>query len=287
MRGLWRVQQQIEAIRNYGRLLSAQNSVRRFPKTRNRQKSSLSVPLIVTLTSFPARFPTLAATLKSLLDQEMLADRTILWIAHKDLEKLPVEVTALVENGLDIRGCDDLRSYKKLIPAIIEYPEACFVTADDDVYYRPDWLSNLVRCYDPSSPSVVAARAHLARFDSQGFALPYRSWQLATDLTRATSANEAIFPTGVGGVLYPPGSLHPDVTNVSKSQSICPYGDDIWFFWMARINGFTHIKVPEEFAMIEWPSSQGEALHHENLYAGRNDSQIKNIEEHYGPSMRS
>src|SRR5688500_19351966 len=74
---------------------------------------NLSGELAVSLTSFPPRFDSLHLTLACLLDQSIRPDRVILWIAHQDMERLPVAVTSLEDRGLEIRECDDLRSYKK------------------------------------------------------------------------------------------------------------------------------------------------------------------------------
>jgi hypothetical protein len=69
----------------------------------------LTSELIVSLTSYPARFGTLHFALSCLLDQSVKADRTILWVAHKD-EDHPPAVRELEQRGLEIRACDDLRS---------------------------------------------------------------------------------------------------------------------------------------------------------------------------------
>jgi len=44
------------------------------------------------------------------------------------------------------------------------------------------------------------------------------------------------------GTLYPPNSLHPDVTNVGKIKSLIPTHDDIYFWIMALANN-TKIKL--------------------------------------------
>ena len=41
------------------------------------------------------------------------------------------------------------------------------------------------------------------------------------------------FLTGVGGVLYPPNSLHQDILSQEGFSSLCPNADDIWFWAMA------------------------------------------------------
>ena len=43
----------------------------------------LPVPLIISLTSFPARYDTLHLTLKSLMGQSVRPDRVILWLAEE------------------------------------------------------------------------------------------------------------------------------------------------------------------------------------------------------------
>ena len=45
--------------------------------------------------------------------------------------------------GLEIRECDNLRSFKKLVPALQTFPNAFIVTADDDLYFAPNWLETL------------------------------------------------------------------------------------------------------------------------------------------------
>lgn len=92
---------------------------------------------------------------------------------------------------------------RKLIPALELWPDAWFVTADDDVYYPPDWLEQLVG--QARRGTVVGTRVHLAPLDPSGRLTPYGSWTMATHLLRAPSADTRLFPTGVGGVLYPPG----------------------------------------------------------------------------------
>ena len=53
-------------------------------------------------------------------------------------ENLPRDLLKLRSFGLTIDWCENLRSYKKLIPAIEKYPDDIIVTADDDVFYHAD-----------------------------------------------------------------------------------------------------------------------------------------------------
>jgi len=42
------------------------------------------------------------------------------------------------------------------------------------------------------------------------------------------ASSPMIFPAGVGGALYPPGHLHPDVLDEATFRALCPSTDDAW-----------------------------------------------------------
>lgn len=282
MRGTYRLRLLYRKLRQRWLEWQAERAVARFPKIESPQPHGLASPLIVTLTSFPPRFPVLGKTLKSLLDQETRPDRVVLWLAHDDLAQLPQDVLALEAHGLEIRSCSDTRSYKKLIPALAEWPEAHFVTADDDVYYPPDWLTGLVETARAHPRDVVATRAHMATVDPEGALTSYSEWELATSAQLARRAEDRLFPTGVGGILYPPGSLHPDVSDEAQFRALCPNGDDIWFFWMARKAGTRHRRTQAWFDVVEWPTDHRISLSDDNFLGDGNDRQIKATEAALG-----
>src|SRR4051812_27537547 len=124
MRGLWRARKLRDDLATRVRLAQAMRRLRAFPSIQRKQEHLLGGELIVSLTSYPPRFATLALTLRSLLDQSIAADRTILWVAPEDKKLLPPEVRDLALNGLEIRECADWRSYKKLVPTLINFPDA-------------------------------------------------------------------------------------------------------------------------------------------------------------------
>ena len=43
---------------------------------------------------------------------------------------------------------------------------------------------------------------------------------------------------GIGGVLYPPNSLYKDVLDEKLFKKLAPTNDDIWFWFMAILNGY-------------------------------------------------
>lgn len=171
----------------------------RWLRRRPGRPHSLPGELILSLTSYSARFTRLPLTLKCLLTQSVSPDRTILWIAEADRGHLPPGVLALQRHGLEIRFCDDLRSYKKIIPALEAFPAAFIVTADDDIYYPRTWLEDLLNAREgDNTKTVICHRAHRIVLGANGSPLPYDAWQ---QKTRDRGPSPLVFPTGSGGVL--------------------------------------------------------------------------------------
>lgn len=240
----------------------------------------LAGPLVVSLTSYPKRFGTLHLTIKCLLMQSIMPDRVILWIAHGDREKLTPDIMNLLNHGLEIRYCDDTGSFKKIIPTLTEMPDSFVVTADDDLYYWPTWLEELVTGWSGDPTDVVCHRAHLMTIGDEGLPKPYANWRYEGGATSSSFLN---FPTSGFGVLYPPGTFHHDVLDVEKFTRLCPKADDIWLYWMMRLNGAAARKIGNGKRFIEWPGSQNDAsLFHYNFYGGGNDAQISAMIRAYG-----
>ena len=238
----------------------------------------LPAPLIVSLTSHAARFATLAPTLQALLRQTVQPDRVILWLDEGDEDCLPADLRALP--GLEIRLCPAWRSYKKIVPTLLAYPDAYVVTADDDLYYGPDWLRGLVEAAQGGA-GIACHRAHRVEMQ-HGRPAPYEAW--AQNL-RAPETGPLVFPTGVAGVIYAPGVFHPDITRDDLFMRLAPGADDIWLYWMHRLAGSAPVKIGGPVRLLEWQGSQAVSLRAVNRPAqgmGGNDRAIAALMDHYG-----
>lgn len=238
----------------------------------------LDAPLIVSLTSYPARFGTLFPTLRALTRQSVRPDRLILWLDPGDERALPAEARVL--DGLEVRTCPKWRSYKKLVPTLLETPDAFVVTADDDVYYSPDWLEQLVAAA-AGGARVACHRAHRIVM-AGGRPADYEKWDHNIDLPET---GPLVLPTGVSGVIYAPRVFHPDVTRAELFQTLAPSADDIWFYWMHRLAGSRPVKIGGRARILEWSDSQVSSLRSANRPAagqGGNDRAIAALMDHYG-----
>src|SRR5690554_815785 len=264
--------------------------VRRFIRLRNRLTLQLrwilkprglahgrAVPLIVSLTSYPARYSTLHLTLQSLLLQSVRPDHIILWIAHDEAASLPEKVTSLTSHGLDIRFCENWKSFKKIIPTLMAFPNADIVTADDDIYYWPDWLKELLVAAKRHPGDVIAHRMHEITI-SEGGIRPYRQWNYVTDNPLASAYN---FATSGAGAYYPAGCFHTDVLDKTKFMQLCPTATDIWLHWMACLNGHFTRHSGTRHTLMVWKGTQETSLWGINKSA--NDEQIQAMVKVYGP----
>lgn len=235
----------------------------------------------VSLTSHPPRFGTLHLTLLSLLNQSTPPDEVVLWLHAPDAARLPPAVLRLQARGLRIEAvAEDLRVYLKIIPALTRSPGITWVTADDDIYYPPGWLDELVAAHRQDPQAVICRRAHLVHFDADGAPRPYACW---TKQTGRPGPDDPLFFTGVGGVLYPPGSLHPDVTRADRFLTLSPDADDIWLNAMARLQGSRVRRIGDTRDPVIWLGSQRVALFRRNRRGPGNDDAVARMVRAYGP----
>lgn len=244
-------------------------------------------PLIVSLTSFPERIHRVHMTIYSILQQLIRPDRLLLWLAHDEFPQgeadLPQDLLALKAYGLDIRFCENIRSYKKIIPTLQAFPEDVIVTADDDVYYPRDWLKKLYLAYREQPSVIHGHRVHQLSCTSEGNVLPYAQWKYCLSYTENNASFKQLI-TGAGGALWPRGALHEMVTDVQAFLRLAPHADDLWLWAMAVLNG-TKIHIPKDnkaFIITTFPERDfglelGFTLYTENGPGGGNDKQLANL----------
>ena len=242
--------------------------------------------IVVSLTSYPARMPEVHYALFSLLKQSLKPNKIILWLGEEQFPNrehdIPEKTLALQKNGLEIRWTKDIKSYKKLVPALREYPDAVIVTADDDLLYDPHWLRLLYTCYQRNSfaPMVYAHRAHRIQVSPKGDVAQYFAWLAAPRACAEDAPSWFNFATTGAGALYPPHVLHSDIFNEELLLQLAPSADDI-FFWAAAVMHGTKTKVVENNILSLMQMIGGAGLYEHNVLQGKNDEQLVNIFTHY------
>ena len=264
------------------------SEIESFSKIGINQDKQNAPLLIVTLTSFPARINEIHYTIYSLLNQRLKPDKVVLWLAEEQFpnkeEDLPNNLLKLKSNGLTIEWCDDIKSYKKLIPALEKYPKDFLVTADDDIYYHETWLEDMWKVYEKHPNTIISSRTRRIKINSEDEILPYNNWNLINDDSESSYLN---LPTGAGGILYFPNALSNKVFEKNLFEEFCPTTDDLWFWAMAVLNKtkitcidnpfniLKYVNITQELGLINAPTLW--------LYnkEGNNDKQFNNLLEHF------
>lgn len=241
---------------------------------------NLEKKLIISLTSYPPRFKKLHLSIFCLLKQNMVADFIVLWVTVEDFKLLPNQVLKLTRNTrFIIKTCEDLGSGKKILPVLEEFPDDFIITADDDLYYPKEWVEQLVCHWNKDHKTVMAHRVHRITYVRKNKPDLYLNWIFDINDQEIKREN---FATSGAGVLYPPKSLHIQVTDRKAYIDGCNNQDDIWQYWMVRLNDSFIQKTPWNYHMIGWLGSEDGSLAVKNLGQGKNDTSINRMIKKYG-----
>jgi hypothetical protein len=269
----------VKAILPYGlwwlyNILKKENRNKRQGMLKPLIKHSKESPeFIVTLTSYGQRVHKKAPyALHSLFNQTVQPDRIVLWLTHGTA--ISSKLRQMQSMGLEIYFCDDIKSYKKLIPALIKFPNDVLITADDDVYYSHDWFKMLKEAYFEDPTKIYCHCAYEICLDEDKHIIPYSQWR---KWIKTIEYTKRLFPIGVGGILYPPHSFTDEILDVDKLFRLTPTADDIWFWAMARYNDKAYMLVKHSNCPYLPIGTDEDGLWVINSRNKKNDEQIRNI----------
>lgn len=239
--------------------------------------------VIISLTSFPDRINQVHLCIQSLLRQSMPAEKVILYLAvteFRDRMSVPKKLLDLEEAGLEIRFCDDVKSYKKVIFVAQEFPDMVIITADDDVLYPEDFVERLLNTAEVHPGCVVCYRAHKMLAEN-GKILPYSQWEGMSKGYKGPSM--WLVPTGVGGVLYPPGYFVGVKIDAVVIRKLFPTTDDLWLKAIGIRKNIKVIKVDRDskewFTILNTQRSSLSSVN--NMGACLNDISLRNLIDYY------
>lgn len=249
-------------------------------------------PLIVSLTSYPARLHALHLSIMSIMEQSIKADKIILWLKKAEfvnINNIPAALKTLQEFGLSIDWIDEnTRSFAKLIPCKEKYPDAIIVTIDDDILYHKNCLEQLYKTHLDNPTYIIGYNGMIlskenAHSLNSFFTMSEHTEILGQTLSIYNIPSPNNFLQGNGGILYPPHSLHEDLFLHDRYKELCPHADDIWFNAMAILGNTPRyiIKSDEVLPFRTIGGIQKTGLHLINLVGKQNDVQFKKVFDYY------
>ena len=239
--------------------------------------------VIVTLTSFPARLKKLPLTLETIYRQSVMPTKVVLWLAEEQFPNKSEPERILkkyIEQGLEIKYCDDLKAHKKYFYTLKENPEALIITIDDDIFFPTNMINNLLLVHKEFPNCVICNRAHEMKIEN-GKPLPYNKWNYLAK--GCIGPSMYLCATGGAGTLYPPRCLSSHVFDKNVMRDICFQADDIWLKCMEHIHGtkvvLTGRNNPEIMDVL---GGKKQGLAKENVEQNLNDTQLNAVTEYYG-----
>lgn len=255
---------------------------------RNANKFSLlplqekNCKLIVSLTSFPKRINKVWLVIETLLRQTSKPDLIILWLSKKQfssLDVLPQKLLNMRSRGLRIiLKEDDLRSHKKYYYTLQEFPNDIMITVDDDIFYPPNMIEELIKWHQ-EFPNTVIARYGSKIKVSDKIIATYQEWELNFE---QTIPDFKVFFGSGGGTLFPPGSLPIETLNKEVFMNLCLYADDIWLNTMCRLHNVKIFRTrTSQCSLLPILIKKDIYLYSKNISESLNDIQLKNIRKYY------
>ncbi len=267
-----------------------------------RRKISIAIPylkegllngdndVVVSLTSYGKRITnSLPYTLYSLLIQEVLPSKIVVFLDKDEIcpESLPQELHHMEKCGVEFYYVENLRSYKKLIPALKLFPEQPILTVDDDMYYATNFVKVFLDAYLVSDKkTVLGTVGRWVTRDQDGQLLPYLSWR---NLEEGDPKRDQVSFFGCGGCFYPPHIFDAEILKEDIFMKLAPSADDIWFWVMEYRAGIatqliiTDDKLYTPIDRTTWfDRKRSDCLTTHNDVGGLNNKQFKALQDYYG-----
>lgn len=234
--------------------------------------------ITASLTTFPGRIDTVYYAIKSIMLQTYKPDRIVLWLASSQFPEkvLPKNLLDLKTRGLEIRYCEDYRSHKKYINALLEQKkDELVITFDDDIIYNAKTIERAYNKHKEYPKAIVSNLAKIVKCDNEGKIMPYKYW---TKNPSSKQPSMGLSPLTGSGCLYPYGVMCDLAFNWDIIKDNALTADDIWICFMAKKSGTPIVEVDKpqiRFSTII--SSQETCLGETNVEQGGNDIIVQKL----------
>lgn len=242
--------------------------------------------VVASLTSFPKRINGVENAIKSIMLQTVQPDRVILWLADSQFpnKQLPENLKALMNVGLEVRYCEDLRPHKKYYYCLQEQlDDELVITFDDDLIYHPHTIEYLIKKHEEYPSCIVCSQVLRITSDGKGGIMPYDSWMGLCD------GHEPPHPLNTpltgSGCLYPKGLMPKETYNKENIFKMALNTDDLWIYVMSKLSGINIVspdKVARTFTTIT--KTQQVHLAQFNCIQNGNDDVFNTLLQYYSKS---
>ena len=243
----------------------------------NKHKEECDV--IVSFTSFPVRINNVWQVVECMLRQSYCPKKIILWLSKDQFPtdmSIPRNLRELEGNLFEIRLVEgDIRSHKKYLYALKEFPNDYIFLIDDDIYYPTDLIEKTWKAHLENPTEIICNHGVRMTLGEKGEFLPYRKWPNLYE----TTTKDVFFGSG-GGTLIRSSMLYKDITNIEIALKLAPIADDIWLNAMVNLAGTKKILL-KNGQILPICTEKDVKLANQNLMGNRNDIQIQAVMNYY------
>ena len=181
------------------------NFLKEFPNffefIKKRQKK-----IIVSLTSYPARFLYLQDLMGFIRNQTFQINKIILSLYREDMKYYNLSI-----DDIEIIITDkNLKPHLKYYYVMSLYRDYAIITLDDDLGYSRDTFKSLFNAYVENPNVICGRRSHLMTYKINGELRGYFEWKFQQKLINETNFN--LILTNCGGSIFP-----PDILNINEN----------------------------------------------------------------------
>lgn len=250
--------------------------------------SSLSdTDFVISLTSYGKRVEdSLPYALFSLVTQTERPHIIVVYLDENNWsnEVLPPLLKKLQRVGVVFSYCEDIRSFKKLIPALKQFPNNPIITVDDDFYYHPEYLAWMTEAYKLSDKKTILGQWGCIPEKKNGQYIPYNEWKDC----KHGDENSPISFYGCG-CCYPPHIFDDEILKQDVFMNLCPKADDLWFWVMEERLSIERKYIPQKGygyhrsvdRVFDYNVGADGCLTLSNVIKGENNVQLHNLLEYY------
>lgn len=157
--------------------------------------------IIVSLTTWSARINNIPVVLDTIFAQSLLPDKIVLNLAYNEV--IPANVQTYINNhDIDIYRTEDTKVYKKFLPTLKRFKDACIINIDDDLLYPNTMIEDFWETHlrYPNHPicgnhmflfgrMCHCGEASLTKYEYFGDYLNYIDW----DIMRNCTSSDLVF----------------------------------------------------------------------------------------------
>ena len=170
------------------------------------KKYGVNENYIISIASQASRMKTLKWTLKSIILQSTKPSSIYIWFNKRDFKKAKCKFCNYKKYGVKIMlATIDYKSHNKYFYSLKKFSKNGIVTADDDLYYRKNWLRELINANNEvlGQKVIVGHRGVNIHFSEPNKIDLYCLWKKAS---KTNSGVTTVLNSGAG-ILFPPESF--------------------------------------------------------------------------------